>query len=127
MENEKQFIWDLVHEMNLCWTAGDPCELNNYFHQKMVAMNPSQSGKILGSEACVKGWTTFAENTSIKSWLEFDPLIEIFNCDTAIVTYNFQILYDMNGISYDIKGKDMFTLVKEDGKWWIVANHFSLN
>ncbi|MDP4174819.1 MAG: nuclear transport factor 2 family protein [Bacteroidota bacterium] len=127
METEKQLVLDLVQKMNKCWTEGDPCLVDNYFHEKMVAMNPSQSGRILGKEACVNGWVGFNKSTSIKSWKEIDPLVEIFNSDTAIVTYNFEILYDMNGISYDIKGKDMFTLIKENGKWWIVANHFSMN
>lgn len=43
----------------------------------------------------------------------------------AIVTYYFDMSFQMNGQTINMKGRDMFSLVKENNKWWIVADQFS--
>jgi hypothetical protein len=33
--------------------------------------------------------------------------------------------FDMAGQTVTMGGRDMFVMVKEDGKWWVVADQFS--
>lgn len=75
-------------------------------------------------KSCIEGWIEFAKNTTIHSWKEYDHKINIFG-DAAVITYYFDISFDMSGQTINMSGRDMFTLVKENGQWWAVADHFS--
>jgi len=120
----EQEIIEFIKKMNKCWTEGDPAELNDYFHENMVAVTPMQKELIEGREACVAGWTGFAKNTSIKNWNEYGHSVQIYG-NAAVVTYYYDIAFEMGGREINLSGRDMFTLVKENNKWLAVADHFS--
>ena len=124
MEKE---VWKTIQEMNKIWTEGKQIEkLNNYFHQDMVAITATDNEIIEGRENCVKSWENFTKSAKIIFWKELDPKIQIYgNGMFAIVTYYFDMSFEMNGQTINMKGRDMFSLVKENGKWWIVSDQFS--
>ena len=57
-------------------------------------------------------------------WKELDPQIQIYG-DTAVVTYYFDMSFDIGGKTIVSTGRDMFVFIKEDGRWWAVADQFS--
>jgi hypothetical protein len=120
---EKEVLY-FIKTMNKCWTEGNPEDLNNYFHANMVAITPTDKNRIEGKTACVAGWSAFAKNAKIHSWKEHGHKIQFYG-NTAVATYYFDISFDMGGQTINMSGRDMFTLVKEDGKWWAVADQFS--
>jgi hypothetical protein len=70
--------------------------------------------------------TGCVQATTIHSWHEHQPKVELFAGGMlAVVTYYFEISYDWAGARRDTAGRDMFTLVREDGRWWVVADQFS--
>jgi hypothetical protein len=120
-------IWETIQAMNLCWTCGDSSELarlNEYFHDSMVAITQTDKLRLEGKQACFDGWTNFSRNANITAWKEIDPKIEIYG-DTAVVTYYFQISFEMGGQKLDQAGRDMLVLIKENEKWIVVADQFS--
>ena len=120
-------VWDTIQKMNKCWTCGDPSKLeklSDYFHEEMVAITATDKYRLEGKEACFNGWKSFAENTKIHFWKEKDPKIQIYG-STAIVTYYFDMSFDMAGQTINMGGRDMFTLINENGKWLVVADQFS--
>lgn len=121
MENE---ILKFIKDLNYCWTKGNPEDLNNYFHEDMVAVTPTDRYRREGSKSCVEGWAQFAKNAKIHSWKESDHRISIFS-NAAVVTYYFDMSFDMGGQTVHMSGRDMFTLVKEGDRWWAVADQFS--
>ena len=90
----------------------------------MVAITPTDRLRREGRDACVAGWVGFATYAKIHHWKELDPQIQIFG-STAIVTYYFDMSFDMGGQTIQLGGRDMFTFIKENGKWWAVADQFS--
>jgi hypothetical protein len=126
-EQVKQEIWSTIKEMNRLWTAGNNADgLAKYFHQKMIAITPADRLRREGRQACVDGWKTFAEAATIRYWKELDPLIEVFGGGRfAIVTYYYDMAVDIGGQGRRLEGRDMFSLVKEDGKWLVVSDQFS--
>ncbi|OGW13148.1 MAG: hypothetical protein A2035_08040 [Nitrospirae bacterium GWA2_42_11] len=124
MSNTQKEIMDFIKAMNKCWTKGNPEDLNNYFHENMVAITPTERNRVEGKAACVAGWSEFAKNTKILSWEEHEHKIQMFS-DAAIVTYYFDISFNMGGQTVNMSGRDMFTLIKEKGRWWVVADQFS--
>lgn len=123
----KEEVWKNVQAMNKAWAIdGDADRLKDYFHQNMVAISATERERIVGRDACVASWKAFAESTKIHHWKEIDPQIQLHGGGKfAVVTYYFDMSFDMGGRAIDMGGRDMFALVNEDGKWWIVADQFS--
>jgi ketosteroid isomerase-like protein len=121
----KREVWETLQSLNRAWTSGKCDELYNYFHENMVAITPGDRQRREGRQACVDGWAEFvAKTTKIHYWKELDPQIQIYG-GCAIVTYYFDMSFDMGGKTIVSAGRDMFVFIKEGGKWWVVADQFS--
>jgi hypothetical protein len=127
MDKIQSEVWDTILTINRLWTKENNAEmLKEYFHENMIVINPSDTERVIGGKKCVEAWKKFADNSKIFNWEEKDPIILIFGeGNFAIVTYYFDMSYEMNGIKYDMEGRDMFSLVKENGRWFAVADQFS--
>lgn len=123
-ETAKQEVWKTLRELNDCWTKDDGAGLVNYFHKDIVAITATERERLMGRDACVAGWMGFAKAATIHHWKEIDPQITLFG-DTAVVTYYFDMSFDMGGQTIKMGGRDMFVFVKENGKWLAVADQFS--
>ena len=123
----KQEVWGTVKKLNRLWTTdGKPEELKNYFHKEMVAIVPTERKRVEGRDACVAGWKAFSDMTKIHYFNETDPDIRLFGGgEFAVVTYYYDMSFDMGAQNVKLNGRDMFSLVKEDGKWWVVSDQFS--
>ena len=120
----KQEIWGTVRAMNDAWTKGNPDDLAKYFHQDMVAITATDRNRLDGGAACIDGWKGFANAARIHRWEEIDPVIHVYG-NSAVVAYNFDMSFDMGGQTISMGGRDMFLFVKENGRWWAVADQFS--
>lgn len=120
-------VWQFVSEMNRAWAVDKNTEvLKDYFHQNMVAITSTDHYRIEGKDACLAAWKTFVDTTQVHYFKEIDPSVQIYaDGAAAVVTYYFDLSFEMGGQTITSSGRDMFVLVKEDGKWWIVADQFS--
>ena len=127
MDEIQKIVWERVQAMNRMWTVeNNPDELMNYFHKDMVAITPNDHQRREGASACVAGWKSFCKAARIHSFREIDPKIQLYgNCKFAVVTYYYDMSFEMDGQNMNLLGRDMFVLVHEEGKWWIVADQFS--
>jgi ketosteroid isomerase-like protein len=92
----------------------------------MVVIDPFHPKRIEGGEAAVAKWTKFVKAAKIHSWRSFDPKVQIYgDGQFAIVTYYYDGSYEMGGQTIKTGGRDMFALVRENGKWRVVADQFS--
>jgi len=125
--NAKDEVWATVQALNRLWTIENRADdLRQYFHERMIAVSPSDRLRLEGREACVAAWKAFTEAATIHYWKEFEPKIELFDGDKcAVVTYYFDMSFDIGGQTVKMGGRDMFTLVSEGGRWWVVADQFS--
>lgn len=120
----EQEIWTTIRALNDAWTQGHPDDLADYFHPRMVAVTPVDRLRREGAEACLAGWKGFADAARIHRWQEFDPLIRIFG-DAAVVAYYYEIDFEMGGRHIEQAGRDLFFLIRESERWWVVADQFS--
>lgn len=120
----KQEVWNSLRALNDAWTTGNPEDLNDYFHQSMVAITATDREILEGREACFGSWNNFAKSAKIHHWKELEPKIRLYG-NTAVVTYYFDMSFTMGGQTINLGGRDMFVFVKGDGKWLAVADHFS--
>ncbi len=123
----KEEVWATIQTLNRLWTVENRTdELAQYFHKNMVAISATDQLRLEGREACVEAWKKFTQAAKIHSWKEIDPKIELFGNNTfAVVTYYFDMSFEMGGQTIKMGGRDMFALVNENGKWWVVADQFS--
>jgi len=58
-----------------------------------------------------------AKSSKINSWEEISPKIQPYGDGKfAVVTYYFDMSFDLGGQTINMKGRDMFSLVNENGK-----------
>jgi hypothetical protein len=92
----------------------------------MIAITPTDERRLEGREACVAGWTGFVRATKILRWHETNAVVLMLAADhSAVVAYDFDIVYEMNGHVVEMRGRDLMTLERRDGRWWLVADHYS--
>ena len=120
-------VWQIVQALNRAWTVdGNADALADYFHENMVAITPTDRERVEGRNACVAGWKAFVEAVKIHYWKEIDPRVQLYGDGKfAVATYYWDMSYDMAGQTINTGGRDMFALVNERGKWWVVADQFS--
>jgi hypothetical protein len=120
-------VWKTVQDLNRAWAAeGNAEKLREYFHQNMVAITPSDRERRVGREACVAGWKAFADAAKIHFWKEIDPQINLYGDGKfAVVTYYYDMSFELGGQTIAARGRDMFVLVCEAGRWLVVADQFS--
>ncbi len=123
----KEQVWQTVQAMNRAWAVENRVDdLQNYFHKNMVAITPTDRERLEGREACVAAWKAFVKAAKIHYWKEIDPKIHLYgNGKSAVATYYFDMSFEMGGQTIRMGGRDMFTLVNEDERWWVVADQFS--
>lgn len=120
-------VWATVIALNRLWTVdGRPEQLAEYFAPEMVAITPTDQQRREGREACVAGWTEFVRATKIHRWVESNPLVLMLAGDQgAAVAYDYEIDFTMGGRRIQLRGRDLMTLEKRAGRWWLLADHFS--
>ncbi|MBS1155649.1 MAG: hypothetical protein H6R07_1573 [Proteobacteria bacterium] len=126
MDVSQQEVWATVEAMNACWTQGDPAGLADFFHPRMIAVTPVARERVEGGAACIAGWSWYANNFEIRAFRSQEPKVEVFG-DAAVVSYYFDMEVAKNGVTSHPQGREMYFLVKEDGRWWAVGNSFSAN
>jgi hypothetical protein len=120
----QQEIWSTIRALNDAWTQGRPNELTHYFHPQMVAITASDRQRRIGAAACIAGWKAFSEMAEIRDWHEIDPLIQVFG-NAAVVSYYYEMSCAIAGQDINFSGRDMFFLIRENNRWWVVADQFS--
>jgi ketosteroid isomerase-like protein len=116
-----------IRKMNRIWTeAWDEKAFAEYIHPDAVAIVPTSPGRLKGRDQYVAGWKGFTGMAQIHEWTESGHLVTVYASGLcAVVTYFFTIRFAIAGNEQLMKGRDMFFLVKEQGRWLIVADQFS--
>jgi hypothetical protein len=109
-------IWRFLRDLNARWVEGRPEDLADFFHEDMVIIAPGFKERIKGRKACVESYKGFSGQASIHDFKEVDPSIDVYG-DTAVVSYGFEIIYEMDGETYHETGNDLFVLAHQGDRW----------
>jgi len=120
----EQEVLQTVREMNRLWTEGDGSGLERYFHAQMVSIVPDRKERLEGGAACVAEWQGFARSAKTRLWRTSEEFVRVYG-DAAVVAFVYEMECEFGGEVLRLRGRDLMTLVKEDGRWQIVADHFS--
>ena len=117
--NVQKEIWQLIQDMNETWVNGNPENLVKLFHEDMVISSPEFQEMGSGREVCVKSYKDFCEHATIHNLKETDPKIYVYG-STAIASYRFEIVYEMNGEPFHDTGRDVFAFIRTGSRWQAV-------
>lgn len=109
--------WETVRAINAAWRTGDVLGLRDRFHEDAVMVPPGFEGRSEGREACVRSYQEFTDNATVRRLDELDPQVDVVG-DTAVVTYRFEISYEMGGETQHDAGRDVFVLVRSAAGAW---------
>ena len=120
-------VWAVVVAMNRLWTIdGKPERLVDYFAPEMIAITPTDAFRREGQASCVAGWTDFVRTSHIRRWEEKNPKVLVLADGLcAVVAYDFEIDFEMNGHRVEMHGRDLMTFEKREKRWWLVADMFA--
>lgn len=120
-------VWKTVRAMNQAWAVeGNIEQLTSYFHDDMVLISPAGRERLAGRDSVKASYRAFVEDAEVLHLNELDPKVQLYGDGMfAVVTYYYDMSFKTGGEIVEAQGRDMLVLVKEDGKWWIVAQQFS--
>ena len=118
-EKSIEDITQIIKKINQSWKEGYTEKLEKYFHEKMMVVSPDL--KILGEgrEACIKSYSDFITQAKVKKYSESALDVRVWE-KTAIVSYKYDVVWEMDGKMYEESGKDLFVFTFERGKWLAV-------
>jgi len=116
---DQQEVWQVINDINNIWVKGNPEDLENFFHEKMVIVHSDFKERGEGREICINSYKDFASQAKIHEFKESNPAIDVYG-NTAIATYTFEIVYEMNKQIFSDTGRDIFVLIREDNRWQAV-------
>lgn len=117
--NDRKEVEGFIRKINEAWVEGRPGDLRDYFHEDMVIFGPGFGIRGEGREACVKSYENFVSQATVGEFVQTDLVMDIWG-NTAVATYRFEVSYKINGRRHGDSGRDLFVLVREDGRWWAV-------
>lgn len=109
---------ELVREINRLWVGGNAEKLGEYFHENMIMVDPDLKVVGKGREECVKGYIDFCRQARVANYEESKFAVDIWG-DTASVSYDFDISFEMEGKDYHDAGRDLFIFSRDEnsGEW----------
>jgi uncharacterized protein (TIGR02246 family) len=108
--------WEAVQKINRAWRTGEISDVGELFHPDAVIVHPGFEGRTEGREACLQSYRDFAAQATVRRLDEYDPQVDVTG-DTAVISYGFQIDYEMDGETYADAGRDVFVLTRAGGRW----------
>jgi ketosteroid isomerase-like protein len=112
-----------LETINASWLSGNPAAvtsaLSASFHSNMVIKDGELNTVAEGHDASVASYVDFIKMANISKFEQAEPDIRVFG-DSAIASYNWRIVYTLEGTECDEKGGDVFAFFRTDGKWLAV-------
>ncbi len=109
-------IWASVLAANRAWREGRPQDVASLFHRDVVVEAPD--GRLLsrGREAMVKSFVDYTQAVDTLHFRETDHAIHVAG-GTAVVSYGFEVIYELEGERHDEVGRERLVFTLDDGRW----------
>ncbi len=114
--NDRQEILALITAINAAWLEGRVEELREYFHDDIVFVPPGFEGRIEGKEKCVGSYHDFMSQAIVKDFKTAEPKVDVWG-DTGVVSYPWEMAWEMGGQSYRESGHDLLVLARGAEGW----------
>ena len=111
--------WDTILQLNQAWVSGEVGPIDDLFHPNAVIVHPGFEGRTEGREECVESYVEFTMQAVVHRLETFDEQIDVID-NTAVVSYGFELDYEMNGQGISESGTDLFVLTRGPSGWQVI-------
>jgi uncharacterized protein (TIGR02246 family) len=120
MNEQQAELWNLVRESNRAWISGSTHELLELFDEHAVVITPALQGRVEGRDAIVAGYASYNMHAKTHSFEEMEHQVDLFG-DTAVVTYLFQVRYEVlaDGVQHEETAQEVLVMRKTD-RWRVL-------
>ncbi len=116
LSDDRETIRQRVKRINEAWRHDRTEELNQYFHPDMIIVGPGFKVAAKGKAACVKSYEDFVHSAMVHEYRDTDPVVEVWG-STAVATYDWEVVWEVDGeVSREV-GHDQFVFTREDDEW----------
>jgi len=116
---EQDEAWHIVRRINQAWVQRRTEDLEALLHPAVVIAPLPPAEPVRGREACIESYRESALEARVLHFEELRPAVEVFG-DAAVATYDFAITYEANGTYTTERGREIFLLTREEGRWQAV-------
>jgi hypothetical protein len=109
-------IWERVVAANRAWREGRPEEVASLFHREVVMESADGLVACRGRDAMVRSFVEYARAVDTLHFRETDHTVHVVG-DTAVVSYGFEVIYEIEGRRHDEIGRERLVLVLDGGRW----------
>lgn len=115
-DSEQEAVWEVMQKINQAWVHNRPGEMESHLHPDMVIITSDVEYRADGRDACIDSYKDFCKRATIREYKEEKPNVDIFD-DQAVVIYQFDISYDLEGEVHRDRGSDIFVFRREKDQW----------
>src|SRR5689334_5513922 len=98
-------VWQTMRRINDAWVHNQIEDLRDLLHASIVVVAPG--GELVrGQAACIESYRDFTVQAKVLRFEELTPEVDVFG-DTAVVTYTFEIFYELGGTWTTERGREI--------------------
>jgi uncharacterized protein (TIGR02246 family) len=109
-------LWQAVVAANEAWRSGRPEDVASLFHRDVVMESPDGVVLCRGRQAMVASFLAYTRSVATVHFRETDHAVHVVG-DTAIVSYGFEVIYEVEGKRHDEIGRERLVFVFDGGRW----------
>ena len=108
-----------IEHFNNSWTKGEFESITPLLDDETIFVAPDLKTEIRGRDSCIQTIKDYSYNAETKIFNVTNKKIHIWD-KTAMVALDYYVEYEMNNHYYKEKGKELWTLNKQKGRWKLV-------
>ena len=112
-------IRQTVLGINEASCKGDIETLKDFCHEDVVIVPPGFVQRGEGRDTYLKSVKDFCAKGTVHKYKELSMKIDVFG-DVAIVYYNYETKWEMEGKTFNEKGNDVIVLSRTEEKWLLI-------
>ena len=113
LQNE---IIQTIRDMNRAWMEADFARLEEYFHKNIIIVTPDLQRAGIGIDACLASYKGFISSGKVHNFEDRDIGVDIVD-NTAVVTYEYDIDYEMSGKRSMEAGREVLVFSRDTCPW----------
>ncbi len=115
-ESKRADVAKAMGQINQTWLNGRVQDLAPMVHPEIVMVFSGFAGRVQGREAFLAGFADFCQNATIHEFREHGHQVDVAG-DTAVVTFQYDMVYERSGARYRSTGRDLWVFQLQDTAW----------
>jgi uncharacterized protein (TIGR02246 family) len=108
-----------LERINRAWLDRRTADLAPLFHPDLTMVFPGFSGRAVGREASVAGFSDFSTHAIVHEYKESDHQVDVIG-DTAVASFIYEMVHERSGKKNRATGRDLWVFARHDRTWLAV-------